>query len=171
MLIDGQAAMQLNGNRLLGYLKTEGPEIIKHLDVFPFPIVSGGKGEKTHYFGGSLATYGMSSKSKHKKEAIAFLKCLSDKLAAEDVIFKLGDIPAAKHIPYEKYPMGFHGRIAQELERASKIQVHYFKYLPPQAAGVYLNAIAKLITRDITPEDAFKSLEDALLHHQTNNIM
>ncbi|MFH2059872.1 MAG: extracellular solute-binding protein [Pseudomonadota bacterium] len=171
MFIDGQAAMQLNGNRLLGYLRTEGPEIIKDLDIFPFPTVIGGRGKTSHYFGGSLATYGMSSKSKHKEEAVAFLKCLTNQLAAEDVIFKLGDIPAAKHIQYEKYPSSIHGRIASELELAKKIQVHFFKYLPPHAAAVYLNAIAKLITRDIAPEESFKILEDALLHHQMNNIM
>jgi len=171
MLIQGQAVMQLNGNRLLGYLRAEGPEIIDHLDIFPFPVVHHGKGTTADVFGGSLATYGMSARSRNKKEAVLFLRSLTNELAARDIIFTLGDVPAVKHVSYENYPSKVHGAIAKQLEQAHRIQVHYFKYLPPHAAGVYLNVIAGLITRDLTPEEAFKTVEDTLSRHQSKNTM
>lgn len=170
LFIQRKAAMQLNGNRLLDYLKLEGPEILDDLDIFFFPLVNGGKGKASTIFGGSLATYAISANSRHKREATAFLKSLSDKYAARDVICNMGDIPAVKHVPYEDYPSPIHGRIAQKLEGAQKILVHYFKSLPPKPAGVYLNVVSKLLTRDISPSDAFKTVEEALSYEKSNSL-
>jgi len=171
LFIQQKAAMQLNGNRLLDYIKVEGPEILDDLDIFFFPLVNGGKGKTSTIFGGSLATYAISAKSRHKQEAIAFLKSLSDKHAARDVIYDMGDIPAVKHIPYKDYPSSIHGSIAQKLEGAEKILVHYFKSLPPKPAGVYLNVVSKLLTKDISPFDAFKTVEEALSQSGSNNMI
>ena len=164
MLVQGKAAMQLNGNRLLDYIKVEGPEILDYLGVFPFPLVSTGNGKASTIFGGSLATYAISAKSQHKQEAITFLKVLTDKFAARDVIYDMGDIPALKYIPYKDYPSPIQGNIAKILTGAEKILVHYFKSLPPKPAGVYMNVVARILTRDILPEDAFKAVEEALSH-------
>jgi ABC-type glycerol-3-phosphate transport system substrate-binding protein len=155
---------------LLNYLVDEGPGILDHIGVFPFPLVKDGKGGTSTVFGGSLATYGISAKSLHKEEALAFLRCLTDEHAARGVIFDMGDIPALRHIPFSQYPSPLHGRLAENLGKAQKIQVHYFKYLPPHAAGVYLNVVAKLFTRDISPQDAFKKVEEALSQSPANNI-
>jgi len=170
MFVREEAAMQLNGNRLLNYLVDEGPGLLDHVGVFPFPLVKDGKGKTSTVFGGSLATYGISAKSLHKEEALAFLRCLTDEHAARGVIFDMGDIPALRHIPFSQYPSPLHGLLAENLGKAQKIQVHYFKYLPPHAAGVYLNTVAKLFTRDITPQDAFKIVEEALSQSPANNI-
>jgi len=162
LFVEEKAAMQLNGNRLLSYLNVEGPGIVDHLDTFPFPVVKGGKGGISTIFGGSLATYAISAKSKHKSEAVTFLKSLTDENAARDIIYDMGDIPAVKHIPYTDYPSPLHGSLAEDLAKARKIQVHYFKYLPPKAAGAYLNVVAKLLTKEISPGDAFRTVEKTL---------
>jgi len=78
--------MQLNGNRLLSYLKDEGPAILDHVGIFPFPSVTGGKGSISTIFGGSLATFAISAKSKHKDAAAALLRALTDAQAAREVI-------------------------------------------------------------------------------------
>ncbi|RJQ53780.1 MAG: extracellular solute-binding protein [Nitrospiraceae bacterium] len=170
MLVEGKAAMQINGNRLLNYLLAEGPAIIDSLDIFSFPLVDGGRGKTTTLFGGSLATYAVSEKSGHKREAVQFLKCLTDRQAARDVIFNMGDIPALTHVPFSEYPSAVHARMAEELSMAENLQVHYFKYLPPHAAGVYLNIVAKLFEKEITPEEAFKTVEQALAARTGNNV-
>ncbi len=168
IFFQGKSAMQLNGNRLLNYIHLESPEVLEHLGIFPFPLLKGGKGNLSTIFGGSLATYAVSSRSPRKGEAIAFLKSLTDEYAARDVIHDMGDIPAMKHIPYENYPSTIHGDMARNLGKAEKVQVHYFKSLPPKPAGVYLNVVAKLLTRSISPEDSFLSVEKALaLSHST----
>jgi raffinose/stachyose/melibiose transport system substrate-binding protein len=169
MFVQGKAAMQLNGNRLLNYLKVEGPEIIDNLDIFTFPLVRDGRGRTSTIFGGSLATYAISTRSQNKEAATAFLKSLTDKLAARDIIYSMGDIPALKHIPYKDYPSPIHARMAEELSKAEKVQVHYFKYLPPHPAGVYLNVVSKLFEKDISPEEAFKTVEAALAAASTKN--
>jgi raffinose/stachyose/melibiose transport system substrate-binding protein len=160
--------MQLNGNRMLDYLKVEGPEILDHVGIFSFPLLDGGRGKTSTVFGGSLATYAISARSRHKKAGVTFLRCLTDKLAARDVIHNMGDIPAPNHIPYRDYPSPLHGHMAEMLGKAEKIQVHYFKSLPPHPAGVYLNVVAKLLANDISPEDAFNTVEDALSHSSAN---
>jgi raffinose/stachyose/melibiose transport system substrate-binding protein len=170
MFVQGKAAMQLNGNRLLDYLKIEGPETVDDMDFFPFPLVKGGRGTQSSIFGGSLATYAVSARSQYKKEAVVFLKLLSDRMAARDVIFSMGDIPAVKHIPSADYPSSLHGRMAEELNRAEKLQVHYFKYLSPHPAGVYLNVVARLFAKEITPEEAFNTVEAALASNPANKV-
>ncbi len=162
MFVQGKAAMQLNGNRLLNYLQVEGREIIDQLGFFSFPLVKGGNGKLSTIFGGSLATYAMSARSLHKEEAILFLKSLTDEFSARDIIFKMGDIPALNHIPYSEYPSPIQGRMAEKLGKMEKVYLHYFKYLPPHPAGVYLNTVARLLKKDILPEDTFKAVEEAL---------
>ncbi len=171
MFVERKTAMQINGNRLLDYLKVEGPGIIDELDIFPFPLVSNGKGKTSSLFGGSLATYAISAGSPHKKEAVLFLRSLTNTPAAKDVIYNMGDIPALKHVPFNEYPSPIHARMANELGMASNLQVHYFKYLPAHPAGVYLNVVAKLFAKEISPEEAFKTVESALVSEsEKNNI-
>lgn len=169
MFVQRKAAMQVNGNRLLDYLKAEGPEIIDELDIFPFPAVTGGKGKTSSLFGGSLATYAVSARSRHKDEAVLFLRALTDKTAAKEVIHSMGDIPAPGHVPLSEYPSELHARMAGELSRADNLQVHYFKYLPAHPAGVYLNVVAGLFEKAITPEEAFSTVEEALASKAGNN--
>ena len=170
LFVREEAAMQLNGNRLLSYLMVEGPDMLEHIGVFPFPLVKGGKGKTSTVFGGSLATYGISARSPNKEAALALLRYLTDEHAARDVIFGMGDIPAMKYVPSTEYPSPLHGRLAENLGKADKIQVHFFKYLAPHPAGVYLNTVAKLFTKDISPQDAFKTVEEALSKTPVNSI-
>ena len=154
--------MQFNGNRLLSYIQAEGPNLLDRVGYFPFPPVSGGLGRLSTLFGGSLATYGLSARSPRKAEAIQLLKALTDERAAREVIFGMGDVPGMRQVPPAEYPSALHGGLAGILERAERVQVHYFKYLPPHPAGVYLNIVARLITGDVTPEAAFKTVEASL---------
>lgn len=164
MFVQEKAAMQLNGNRLLNYLTIEGPGILEHIGTFPFPVVKGGKGGTSTVFGGSLATYAISARSRHKPEGLALLKCLTDEQAARDVVYGMGDIPAMKHVPYTDYPSSLHAGLAQDLGKAEKIQVHFFKCISPYVAGVYLNTVAKLLTKAISPRDAYQLVEKAFLN-------
>ena len=99
------------------------------------------------------------------------MKTVSNKDSARDIINKMGDIPALKHIPYSEYPSAIHGRMAEELGKAETVQVHYFKSLPPQAAGVYLNVVAQLLAKEISPEDAFKTVEESLAGSRSQQII
>jgi len=75
-----------------------------------------------------------------------------------------------KHIPYREYPSPLHAHLAENLAKAQNILVHYFKYLPPHAAGVYLNVVANLFAKDITPQNAFRVVEEALLRPSENTV-
>jgi raffinose/stachyose/melibiose transport system substrate-binding protein len=169
MFGNGRAAMQLNGNRLLGYMRDENPGILECAGIFPFPVVPGGKGTPATIFGGSMATYAISARSKNKEAAIAFLRALTDRQAAKDVIQSMGDVPAMTLVPFEEYPSALHGDLARLLGRANNLQVHFFKYLAPHPAGVYLNGVAALLRREISPGEAFKRLEDALVRASAKN--
>ncbi len=157
-----EAAMQLNGNRLLSYLKVEGPGLLDHVGIFAFPVVRDGKGTPATIFGGSLATYGVSARSANKPAVLEFLRSLTDRQAAMDVIHGMGDVPAMRFVQSQEYPSAIHGELASLLGRAERVQVHFFKYLAPHPAGVYLNSVAALLRRDISPRGAFTQLEEAL---------
>ncbi len=170
MFIQGNTAMWLNGNRLLSYLEVEGPGILDHVDYFLFPLVRDGKGRQSTIFGGSLATYAISQRSRHQEEAILFLKSLTDELSAREIIHKMGDIPAVKYVPYTEYPSPIHSALAQEMGRAEKILVHYFRYLSPHPAGTYLNVVGRLFAKDISPTDAFRTVEEALFRSSDKKV-
>jgi raffinose/stachyose/melibiose transport system substrate-binding protein len=170
MFLQEKTAMWINGNRLLDYILEEGPQVLDHLGVFPFPAVSGGRGKITTFFGGSLATYAIAEKSANKESAVLFLKSFTDKRAALDVLHEMGDLPAVNLVPYEEYPSPIQAMIAREMEKAENILVHYFKYMEPYPAGIYLNSISKLIAKDITAREALQNVEDALGKQEMNSV-
>ena len=159
----GKAAMWLNGNRLLSYVLAEAPHMVDQLDAFLFPAYDSGRGATTTVIGGSLATYAVSGKSRHKKEALDLLRAITDEQAAHDVVFSMGDVPAVSHVSTPDYPSDLHSHLASMLFKADSILAHYFKHLPPMAAGVYLNTVFDLLNLEIGAPEAFDTLEDALV--------
>ncbi len=162
MFFGERAAMWVNGNRLLNYLKTEAPAMMEHLGVFSFPSVDEGRGRVSTVFGGSLATYAIAEKSRHKDAALRFLKSFTNLDAASEIVNELGDLPAVNHIPYEQYQSGLHGTLAKEMARADRILVHYFKCLDPHPAGVYMNVVSRLVAGATTAKEAFDTIEAAV---------
>lgn len=157
-----KAAMQLNGNRLISkFLEVESPELIDKLDFFNFPLVSGGKGYLTSIQGGSQLSFAISSNCRNKKKAIEFLHEVTSPRTAEDIITKAQDIPARRGILTSKVFNPLLVKVVKELDKAKKVQIHFFRSLPPTLSRIYLKVLRSIFEKTITPEEGVNTVEEA----------
>jgi raffinose/stachyose/melibiose transport system substrate-binding protein len=157
-----KAAMQLNGNRLISkFLDIEAPELMDKLDFFNFPLVSKGKGHLTTIQGGSQLSFAISSNCRNKKKAIGFLHEVTGPRTAEDIITKAQDIPARKGIITSKVFNPLLIKVIEELDKAKKVQIHFFRSLPPTLSRIYLKTLRSIFAKTITPEEGVNAVEEA----------
>jgi len=147
-----KAAMTLMGSWLPGQIATEFPNFLPKLDYFRFPVVSGGKGVDTEIVGGTNAAFAIAKATKYPKEAIALLKEISSEATASDVL------TIAKRLPAIKYPLtpdkvdALTIRVADELNKATAVQLYYDQSSTPGLATTHLSLIAGVFGKTITPE-------------------
>ncbi len=159
---EGKAAMQLNGNRLLSkYLDVEAPDSIDKLDFFHFPLVPGGAGRLTTAQGGSQLSLAVPSSCPNKEEAVGFLREVTGRQMAEDIAIRAGDIPARRGVVTPDMTHPLFARVADELNRVNRIQVHFFRSLPPALSRVYVKATRSIFAKTITPEEGARVVEEA----------
>ncbi len=159
---EGKAAMQLNGNRLISkYIDIEAPEVKDTIGFFHFPLVKGGKGPITTVQGGSQLSLAVSSRSKNVKEAVDFLREVTGQRTAEDIAVKAGDIPARRGVLNQQKSYPLFAEVAEELNKVDKIQVHFFRSLPPTLSKLYIMVMKSILDKKITPEEGANMIEDS----------
>lgn len=153
----GKAAMELQGGWYLNSILTEAKDILDKVDFFPFPAIPGGKGDPSSLVGGASPVFSVSSKAKHKAEALELLRYLTDKNAGQMYADKGLGIPTPKGVdikdPYLK-------RIADSIAAAKYVQLYYDQYLPPELAEVHKDTTQALFGKSMTPEAAAKTMEE-----------
>jgi raffinose/stachyose/melibiose transport system substrate-binding protein len=147
-----KAAMTLMGSWLPGQIATEFPAFLPKMDYFRFPLVAGGKGVDTDIVGGTNAAFAVSKATKYPKEATALLKEFTSNAAAADVL------EIAKRLPAMKYKLdpakvdALTIRVADELNKATAVQLYYDQSSTPGLANTHLDLITGVFAKTITPE-------------------
>lgn len=156
LLYNESAAMILSGSWFISNLKYEKPDFIEKAGVFPFPVITGGKGNPKNTVG-TLGDnyYSIASSCSNKDQAFELIKYLIDDTAVEKRI-EAGKIPPVKN-PRITEPIN--KEILSYITESPNVQFWYDQYLPPKLSEAHLT-----LTRNIyggeDPKAASKAMED-----------
>lgn len=160
LLYTDKAAMYLIGTWSYGIMKQENEAILDKLDLINFPAIEGGKGDPSNLMGASGSNfYSIASSSKHKKEAVEFLKYLSDAKMAQAVL-NSGNMTAVAGVK-DLITDPFIKKIYEFGQQANSVQPWYDQVLPLELAEVHLNTTQALFGNRLTPEEAANKMEAA----------
>ncbi|UJF31897.1 ABC transporter substrate-binding protein [Paenibacillus hexagrammi] len=166
MFGQGKAAMFMMGEWEMGMAAdTNFPEEVRnHIGAFPIPSIEGGKGspeDLTAWFGGG---YAVSNNSKHKKEAIAFLRWMFRPDGWSKSVWQNGiTFPAQT---YDQYLTGKETEIQNDLTRIFGGSKTYSGTVAQDKFSsdtqkTYYDSIQKLEGLKMTPEDFVKVIDEA----------
>jgi len=154
----GRAGMYLMGSWEISRLETLAPkEFIEKLDVFPFPIVKGGKGDQSSVMG-VIDLLAVSAQSKFKKDAIDYLKIFTSPEAAEYWVSFTKNISPVKNSLTEENA----GRLLYKIDRILQESTNFFivndHRTPPEFLDTFMSTLQGLINDDLSPEEAMRIL-------------
>ncbi len=156
LLYGGRAAMELMGTWEISTIKNENPNFLKNLDFFPFPSVTGGKGNPSALLGTIGDNFFSISKTcKSPDQAFKLLTYLTDDASMRA---RLADnrLPPVKGL---KATDPLLQRVQQALNNASSVQLWYDQELPPQLGELHKDTSQALLGQSVTPQAAADQME------------
>lgn len=156
LLYSGRAAMELMGTWEYSTVVNENPGFAKNLDFFPFPAVTGGKGNA----GDVLGTvgdnfYSISKSCKNPEAAYKLLTFLTDDASVQG---RLADkrLPPVKGL---KLTDPFLIKVAALVAKAPSVQLWYDQDLAPQLGELHKDTSQALLGLTVTPQAAADQME------------
>lgn len=156
LLYSGRAAMELMGTWELATIASENPAFAKNLDFFPFPAVTGGKGNPNNVLGTVGDNFFSISKScKTPDLAFKLLTYLTDD---QSMVARVADnrLPPVKNLKLTD-PMLI--KIANTVAKAPSVQLWYDQDLSPQLGQLHLSTSQALLGLSMTPQVAADQME------------
>ncbi len=155
LLSKGKAAMHLMGSWEYSTQLGKAPEFAKKdLGWANFPTVAGGVGDPADVVGNPTNYWSINSRTKHKDEAIAFLKAMASKSYAQALVDN-GDVPTTSNAasmlsgsPNPKYATDQYNMV----QKAPSFTLSWDQALESQYATPLLTEISKLFAGKSTPE-------------------
>ncbi|KIH99047.1 hypothetical protein LP52_09240 [Streptomonospora alba] len=166
LVYSGQAGMLLQGAWNYQRFVTDAPEFAEdRLGWFPFPRVEGAGGDPDAVAGNLTNFYGLTSASRNRGHAVAFLDeaVMNDYMV--DRLIGMGLAPPVT---------GIEDRLAESdrsdwllfvyrlVEGASYFDLSWDQALPPEAAQVLLTNMGRVFSRNITPEQFSQNMNQTL---------
>jgi len=156
LLYSGRAAMELMGTWEYSTVVNENPSFAKNLDFFPFPAVTGGKGNA----GDVLGTvgdnfYSVSKSCKNPDAAYKLLTFLTDDASVQG---RLADkrLPPVKGLNLTD---PFLIKVAALVAKAPSVQLWYDQDLAPQLGELHKDTSQALLGLSVTPQAAAAQME------------
>jgi len=156
LLYTGKAAMEMQTASYVNNVRNEAPDFEKKLGMFPFPEVSGGKGNISNVVGGVSPVFSVAAKSKYPDKAIELIKMLTSQELAQQFSDKTSAISAVKGVEY-KDPFAI--QLNEMLSKAGYLQTFYDQTLPPDLAELHKDTTQALFGETMTPAEAAKQME------------
>ncbi|MFJ2093947.1 extracellular solute-binding protein [Streptomyces sp. NPDC087901] len=155
LLSKGKAAMHLMGSWEYSTQLGKAPEFAKNdLGWANFPTVAGGVGDPADVVGNPTNYWSINSRTKHKDEAIAFLKTMASKSYAQALVDN-GDVPTTSNAasmlsgsPNPKYATDQYNMV----QKAPSFTLSWDQALESRYATPLLTEISKLFAGKSTPE-------------------
>jgi raffinose/stachyose/melibiose transport system substrate-binding protein len=151
LLYGGRAAMMFMGVWQFGITKSEAPRFLKDMSFFPVPTVPGGKGTVNDLVGNPTNFYSVSSYSKNKAGAIAYLKEQLNPTRVKEIL-ALGEVPPVANLDLKSISDPAVKAQADLVRNASSFQLSLDQQLPPQLAQDFLTLTGQLFTQSVTPQ-------------------
>lgn len=164
LLNKGKAAMHLMGSWEYSTQLGKAPEFAKKdLGWAAFPTVAGGVGDPANVVGNPTNYWSVNARSKHKDEAIEFLKTMASKTYAQALVDN-GDIPttsnAADLLSTSPNPE-FANDQYQLVQKAPSFTLSWDQALAAEYATPLLTEISKLFAGKTTPEQFVAAMKAA----------
>jgi len=156
LMYTGKAAMEIQTSGYINNVRSESPDFINKLGMFPFPAVEGGKGSIHNLVGGVSPTFSVSAKSAHPQEAVELVKALTSKEVGQRLADEASTISAAQGVQYND-PLA--RQLNELLSQAEFMQTFYDQTLPPELAELHKDTTQELFGLSMTPEEAAKAME------------
>jgi raffinose/stachyose/melibiose transport system substrate-binding protein len=153
--------MYVMGTWLVARVKKEKPDFLDKLDCFPFPSVSGGKGDGKTVLGGVNCGFAVSKECKHPELAVELLKELTSAQVAQEWV-GIGRIPAVKVDAkvLDQLPASSRKALAL-LSESPDLQPYFDQYLSPRLAEDHKRTTQELFAGTKTPEAAAEEMQNA----------
>ncbi|WP_024833390.1 extracellular solute-binding protein [Ruminiclostridium josui] len=155
LLYNNSACMTLAGSWFISNVRYEKPEFVNKVGVFPFPSISGGKGDSRNTIG-TLGDnfYSVASSCEYPDKAFELIKYLIDDTAVKKRI-DAGKIPPVKELDI-KDPLI--NEILGYINQSPNVQFWYDQYLPPKLSEAHL-FLSRRIFGGEDPKRAAEQLE------------
>jgi raffinose/stachyose/melibiose transport system substrate-binding protein len=166
LLYQGKAAMELIGSWYTGTIPADSKEFYEKIGWFSFPAIEGSDADPSIQIGTIGDQFVSFNCTGDKLEAaFDFAASLLDDDAIK-VMVENGKIPPVKDIDtYVTDPVMI--QILDAAKNASSVQLWYDQYLPPAVAQVHLNTCQELFGLTMTPQEAAKAFQDAMVKYNS----
>ena len=167
LLYQEAAAMTCIGSWYTSVIKSDSEEFYKKLGWFPFPAVDGSKADPSLIIG-TIGDMFLSFNCKDDKLKAAF-EMASYYSSDESIKYMVdkGKIPPVKSVA-DLISEPLSKSILDAATNASATQLWYDQYLPPAVSEVHKDTCQELFGLSITPEEANKTLQDAMQDYINN---
>jgi raffinose/stachyose/melibiose transport system substrate-binding protein len=155
----GKAAMLFNGTWVSGVLSKDDSPVKGKIVAVRFPIVEGGQGKATEFFGGPIDCLMVNANTRYKEEAVAAVKFLAENMARESFLTGSG-LPAWKI--GEVDTSGLSPLLVQQadlIKDATGFVAWWDIYLEGADAQTHLNLVSDLFGGAKTPEEYAKEMQ------------
>jgi raffinose/stachyose/melibiose transport system substrate-binding protein len=160
LFLQGQIPMYYHGSWVAGMVEKDGSPVKGKIVAKPFPMVEGGKGKKNEFLGGAVNAFMISARTKHPKEAVKFLKYLSQNMSKESYLSG-GNLPAWKVDVDTSKVNPVMLQIAQQTKDAKSYILAWDTFMDGATADTLLNMMQEILAGVLTPEQFAKRLQEA----------
>lgn len=158
LLYSGRAAMELMGTWEASTIRKENPSFYQKLDFFPFPSVSGGKGDPRDIVGTVGDSFlSISTQCQDPAAAFRLIQTFTDDAAMKERVAD-NRIPPIKGVTVSDPLMK---RVQALIEQAPNVQLWYDQELPPRLGERHKDLAQALFGLSITPEAAAAQMQAA----------
>lgn len=154
----GQAAMIFNGNWVAGTCEGEGSLVKGKVAVVPFPLINGGKSNKTEFLGGSGDGFMVSANTKNKDAAVKALKFICENMSTEAYLAGAG-LPGWKANVDESKISPLVKSIVDMTKDATEWVLWWDVFLEGDDADVHKNLVVDVIAGQKTPEEFAQEMQ------------
>lgn len=156
----GKAAMLFNGTWVSGVVSQEDSPVYGKIVATRFPVVEGGQGKATEFFGGPIDCLMVNADTKYKEEAVAAVKFLAENMARESYLtgsglpaWKIGEVDTSNLSPVLVQQ-------AELIKDATGFEAWWDIYLSGADAQTHLNLVSDLFGGAKTPEEFAKAMQE-----------
>jgi raffinose/stachyose/melibiose transport system substrate-binding protein len=160
LFLQGQIPMYYHGSWVAGMVEKDGSPVKGKIVAKTFPMVEGGKGKNNEFLGGAINAFMISAQTKHPKEAVKFLKYLSQNMSKESYLSG-GNLPAWKVDVDTTKVNPVMLQIAQQTKDAKSYILAWDTFMEGATADTLLNMMQEILAGNLSPEQFAKRLQDA----------
>jgi raffinose/stachyose/melibiose transport system substrate-binding protein len=169
LLYAGRAAMMFMGVWELRIARDTAPQFAKQdMGFFAVPAVPGGKGSSRDLVGNPANYYSVTTTSKNREAAIAYLKTTLNP-AYNGQLLAGGTVPAAQHLETNAITDTILLQQVHMVQDARSFQLSGDQLLPPTLAQDFLSLISSLFAQSITPQQFASQMQSKTAAYFANH--